>query len=287
MNERQLESFINVVDHKSFSKAARESYISTPALVQQINLLEKNIGFKLFERTHQGVTLTKAGEMFYQESKEILTIFNNACQKGKAIEQEQTTISIAYPFEKFPLFVLSAIQLFHQEYPQINFEFIPLNFKEHFKAIEHHQVDLSIIGEPQEEMLSQLSFIPLYKDTYSFCMAFDHPLSKRNKITQKDLKDQTILCGQYDYLKHSFISRLPQSSHLIQLDHEYTMSTCTQVLVGQELMVIHSLWQDNYNMMLTVKPSAIDAGYIGALCHQKHSKVLDEFIHYLSEEVFQ
>ena len=41
MNERQLESFISAADQKSFSKAAEASFISTPALVQQINLLEK------------------------------------------------------------------------------------------------------------------------------------------------------------------------------------------------------------------------------------------------------
>lgn len=283
MNERQLESFISAADHKSFSKAANESFISTPALVQQINLLEKSIGFKLFDRTHQGVVLTKAGEMFYQASKEILSIYNNACQKGKEIGQE-TTLKIAYPFEKFPLFVLSAIQSFHQDHPSIHFEFIPLSFKEHFKAIEHHQVDLSIIGEPQEALLDHLSFIPLYKDTYSFCMSFMHPLARLKKIKQEDLKNQTILIGQYNYLKDSFITQLPQSSNLVSLDHEYDMSACTNVLVSQEMMVIHSLWSDNYTSMLKVIPSNINAGNIGVLCCQEPSKELDLFINYLKKE---
>ena len=283
MNERQLESFISAADHKSFSKAANESFISTPALVQQINLLEKSIGFKLFDRTHQGVVLTKAGEMFYQASKEILSIYNNACQKGKEIGQE-TILKIAYPFEKFPLFVLSAIQSFHQDHPSTHFEFIPLSFKEHFKAIEHHQVDLSIIGEPQEALLDHLSFIPLYKDTYSFCMSFMHPLARLKKIKQEDLKNQTILIGQYNYLKDSFITQLPQSSNFVSLDHEYDMSTCTNVLVSQEMMVIHSLWSDNYTSMLKVIPSNTNAGNIGVLCCQEPSKELDLFINYLKKE---
>ena len=112
MNERQLESFILSADEKSFSKAATKSYISTPALVQQINLLEKSIGFKLFKRGHQGITLTPSGEIFYKSAKEILNIYDQACKKGQELENHQQIIKVAYPFEKFPLFLLKAYQKF-------------------------------------------------------------------------------------------------------------------------------------------------------------------------------
>ena len=185
MNERQLESFIIAADQKSFSKAANQTYISTPALVQQINLLEKNIGFQLFDRNHQGILLTPAGKMFYNEAKEILRIYHEACQKGQAIEKnKQSTLKIAYPFEKFPLFLLKVFQAFQQDHKEINIQFIPLNFKEHIQAIRNHQVDLSIIGQPKDELLNDLSFISLYKDTYSFCMSPSHQLAHKKYLTK-------------------------------------------------------------------------------------------------------
>lgn len=286
MNERQLESFIMAANQKSFSKAASQSYISTPALVQQINLLEKNIGFQLFERNHQGILLTPAGEMFYKEAKEILRIYHEACQKGQAMERnKQSTLKIAYPFEKFPLFLLKAFQAFQQEHKEITIQFIPLNFQQHIQAIRNHQVDLSIIGQPKDEFMSDLSFISLYKDTYSFCMSPEHQLAHKKYLTKKDLKDATILCGQYNYLKYSFTQQLPNDTHFIQLSHEYDISLCTQLLVSQQIIVIHSLWKENYQHILKVIPSSISAGDVGVLFHKNHIAELDTFIPYLKKAV--
>ena len=64
MNERQLKSFLLAADLKSFSKAAENSFISASALIGQINLLEKDIGFPLFDRTYHGISLTPSGQVF-------------------------------------------------------------------------------------------------------------------------------------------------------------------------------------------------------------------------------
>lgn len=62
MYNHQLDAFIKVADTGSFGKAAEAMYISPPALIQQINLLEGRCGFKLFNRSNRGVTLTPAGK---------------------------------------------------------------------------------------------------------------------------------------------------------------------------------------------------------------------------------
>lgn len=61
----QLETFICVADAGSFNKAAEQSYITPTAVIKQINLLEADLGVKLFARTHRGLTLTKAGMSLY------------------------------------------------------------------------------------------------------------------------------------------------------------------------------------------------------------------------------
>lgn len=61
----QLETFIRVADAGSFNKAAEQSYITPTAVIKQINLLEADLGVKLFARTHRGLTLTKAGMSLY------------------------------------------------------------------------------------------------------------------------------------------------------------------------------------------------------------------------------
>lgn len=58
-----------VAELGSFNKAAEKLHISPPAVIKQINLLEKSLGVQLFLRTHRGLTLTKAGQSLLQDAK--------------------------------------------------------------------------------------------------------------------------------------------------------------------------------------------------------------------------
>ena len=72
MYNPQLETFLRVADAGSFNKAAEESYITPTAVIKQINLLEESLGVKLFDRSHRGLQLTKAGRSMYQDAKYII-----------------------------------------------------------------------------------------------------------------------------------------------------------------------------------------------------------------------
>lgn len=75
----QLETFLRVADAGSFNKAAEESYITPTAVIKQINLLEKSLGVKIFDRSHRGLTLTKAGRSIY------IVPFENTPQNAREI----------------------------------------------------------------------------------------------------------------------------------------------------------------------------------------------------------
>lgn len=83
MYNPQLETFIKVADAGSFNKAAEESYITPTAVIKQINLLESSLGVKLFERTHRGLILTKAGRPLYQDSKYIIQYCRDSVIRAK------------------------------------------------------------------------------------------------------------------------------------------------------------------------------------------------------------
>ena len=64
MYNKHLETFICVAELGSFSKAAEALYISSTAVIKQINLLEQELNLKLFDRTHRGIILTKRDVRF-------------------------------------------------------------------------------------------------------------------------------------------------------------------------------------------------------------------------------
>ena len=83
MYNPQLETFLRVADAGSFNKAAEESYITPTAVIKQINLLEESLGVKLFDRSHRGLTLTKAGRSMYQDAKIYHSILPGLRDTGK------------------------------------------------------------------------------------------------------------------------------------------------------------------------------------------------------------
>lgn len=92
MYKPQLETFIRVADAGSFSKAAELSFITPTAVIKQINLLEESLNVKLFERSHRGLTLTKAGRSMYRDAKYIIQYCRDSVTRAKNAMQENSSV---------------------------------------------------------------------------------------------------------------------------------------------------------------------------------------------------
>ena len=92
MYNPQLETFLRVADAGSFNKAAEELYITPSAVIKQINLLEAGLDIQLFERTHRGLILTKAGKSLYQDAKYIIQYCRDSVTRAKNAMQEDINI---------------------------------------------------------------------------------------------------------------------------------------------------------------------------------------------------
>lgn len=126
MYNPQLETFIRVADAGSFNKAAEESFITPTAVIKQINLLEDSLGVKLFDRTHRGLHLTKAGHSLYQDSKYIIQYCRDSITRAKNAMQEDSNIIRIGSSPITPAQLLmelwSRVQALH---PNIKFQIVP------------------------------------------------------------------------------------------------------------------------------------------------------------------
>lgn len=253
--------------------------------MQQINLLEEGIGFRLYNRSHRGISLTPSGETFLEAAKKILQIYENACEKGISLEKARDLyLRISYPHEQFPAFLLLAYEAFRSQNPNALVEFVPIAFNEHFSAVSNGIADLSVIAEPHESYLEELEFFPLSNETYSFCMCPDHPLASVPMITMDLLFGVKIICGSYDYLKTPFVKQLSPSNAILKpIGKEYDMSIRTERLMSNKIMVIHSLWSNPYESFLKVIPSNISAGRVGVIYSILHSSSVMRFLPFLKK----
>ena len=95
MYNSQLTTFVQVADSGSFNKAAEALYISSTAVIKQINALEKHLDLKLLDRTATGVRLTAAGTVIDQDARFLIDYSNKSVASAKmAARAEQTTFRV-------------------------------------------------------------------------------------------------------------------------------------------------------------------------------------------------
>ncbi|MDE6935684.1 MAG: LysR family transcriptional regulator, partial [Oscillospiraceae bacterium] len=95
MYNHQLDAFVKVTELGSFNKAAEAMFISSTAVIQQVNLLEASCGFALFARSHRGVKLTAAGTSFFEDAKTIIRLSEDALNEARQLaDAAETTVRV-------------------------------------------------------------------------------------------------------------------------------------------------------------------------------------------------
>ncbi len=97
MELRHLRYFIAVGEEQHYGRAAQRLRVAQPALSRQIQDLEKEIGFELFERLPRGVKITEAGKLFLNDVHRVLQEINDATIRAKRIASGQSgTLRIGF-----------------------------------------------------------------------------------------------------------------------------------------------------------------------------------------------
>lgn len=195
MYNRQLDTFIKIADCGSFGKAAEALFISPPAIIQQMNLLEERCGFKLFERSHHGVRLTPAGKSFYEDARMIIKLSENALDNGRMIahasmETVRVGTSTLFKCRRLP----DLWPKVHAQYPDMKIEILPIS--EH-QSREGRQSDLGVKYDIFEGVYCSIS----WQDTLSFLELSRTPIccavSKGHRLTGYKELDMHDLNGEY------------------------------------------------------------------------------------------
>src|ERR1700745_3173778 len=85
MELRHLRYFVAVGEEQHFGRASRRLHVAQPALSRQIQDLEEEIGFRLFERLPRGVKLNPAGKLFLEDARRILQEISDAAARAARV----------------------------------------------------------------------------------------------------------------------------------------------------------------------------------------------------------
>lgn len=199
MYNPQLETFIRVADAGSFNKAAEESFITPTAVIKQINLLEDSLGVKLFDRTHRGLHLTKAGHSLYQDSKYIIQYCRDSITRAKNAMQEDSNIIRIGSSPITPAQLLmelwSRVQALH---PNIKFQIVPFeNTPENAREIlANLGKNIDIVGGIFDDTMLNVracAGLELIRGPFHCAVSIHHRLATKDKLQLSDLYGENLL----------------------------------------------------------------------------------------------
>lgn len=199
MYNPQLETFVCVVESGSFNKAAEKLYISSPAVIKQINLLEESLNVQLFIRTHRGLVLTKAGKSLYQDAKYIIQYCKESVTRAQRVMQESENVIRIGASPMTPAQVLldlwPKVQPFcpNMKFQIIPFENTPENAREILANLEQN-IDI-VAGIFDETMLNlrQCAGLEISKERICCAVSIHHPLAQKEKLTIQDLYGENLM----------------------------------------------------------------------------------------------
>jgi DNA-binding transcriptional LysR family regulator len=186
MNVDQMKAFHKVAGTGSFTKAARELFLTQSAVSQQIRALENKVGSRLIDRSGKKIRLTGEGEalLTYTERlfdlhEEIETLFGSlrTLQKGK-IAVGATGVIGTY-------FMPIVISAYHRQYPGIEIDLRMGNSEQILRMILDREIDLGVAGMVKKP--PALRSVLIHQEELIFVCSPENPLADRRIVTLGDL----------------------------------------------------------------------------------------------------
>lgn len=192
MELKQLESFVAVVEHKSFTEAARQLYISQPTISTHIQALEKELQSKLILRTTKSIELTPRGVETYECAVKMLELRDNLLQKWRGEEEKIIRIGVSTIPSAYIL--PEILPDFCEDHPGIFFHSTQSDSQGILEGVLEDKMDVGLVGMKCED--ERLSCIPFYQDELVVITPVNEhyfELKKRNASMGELLKEPVIL----------------------------------------------------------------------------------------------
>ncbi|PYY15159.1 MAG: LysR family transcriptional regulator [Acidobacteria bacterium] len=177
MDFDQLNSFLEVAKHSSFSKAAERCFRTQPAISSQIRALEEEVGAKLFDRSGAKVTLTVAGKAFQDYAEESLRALRSV--KTTIAEMERTPRGeiVVGANEATCLYILPEVFAdFKRQYPKVSVSIQRAETSKTLESVIDQTVDFGVVSLPVKD--SRLAALPIHHDELVLITASGHPLAQ-------------------------------------------------------------------------------------------------------------
>ncbi len=198
MNTRNIDTFITVSKYSSINAAAEALFLSAPALQQQLNRLEEEIGFRLFERSRGGIRLTSAGAMFLDGVIKIREGMEKLLIRCRETDSAGRCLRIGAILGLQPDLFPRVSGAFYQRYPDVVQKPVMENEDQLFSDLDGGLLDAVEYHDCPRAHTAGRNFVPLITEGRDCLMSPNHPLAGKQQLTLEDLRGQHIIVYRFD-----------------------------------------------------------------------------------------
>jgi len=212
MADRRLQVFYSVARLLSFTKAAESLHMTQPAVTFQVRQLEEHFNTRLFDRTHNKINLTAAGERVYFHAEKIFAIYADMENSVRELTGEISGVLILGASTTIAEYMLPALLGdFKEKYPDVNIRLKVSNTDGIVSMVENNVIDLGVVEAPVNN--KNLAVEPCRTDRLVAITPPGHELGKLDtRIPVQAILDYPFICREegsgtreviMDYLRES------------------------------------------------------------------------------------
>ena len=199
MDIQYIREFISVAKTCNLPLAADQHYISPSLLSLHIRKIEEELGYPLFDRTSRSMVLNKQGQFFLLYAKKIVSAYDEYLSRSaKALDNRFRQLHIGLIGSVAQTTTENLIADFYKEHPDVRL---------YIKSRDYPQILTNFLSTGQcdfvflydsDTHIEGVTITPLFTDSLVAVLSPDHPLSQKNEITAKDLRNEKILTQNTD-----------------------------------------------------------------------------------------
>ncbi len=222
--------FYYVAKYSSFTQAAAALHGSQPNITRTINLLEQELGCRLFERSHRGVTLTPEGERLYAHVQ-IMQEQMQAAEYELASRRSLHSGQIAIGASETALhgLLLPVLRDFKRRYPGVRLQITNHSTPQAIAALRSGLVELAVVGTPCGEIDAPLNEQRLRTFRDLLVAGPDYAYLAQQKLTYSEIARLPMISLGPDSSTHAFYAQL-FAEHGAMLEPDIQTATTDQIL---------------------------------------------------------
>ena len=196
MEIRTLRYFLQIARDGNITKAADYLHISQPTLSRQMQILEDELGKKLFHRHSHHISLTEEGMLLRERAEEILDMVDKTEEEFRTLGAEAGgDIRIGCAESEGMSYFMRAAKNLHDKYPRIRFHFYAGGTETIAERLDKGLLDMAVIVQPVNLVRYNYLKIP-YEDRWGLLMRKDCPLAEKKEIALGDILSVPLICSR-------------------------------------------------------------------------------------------